>query len=99
MEASYYIKGQHPNSAIYEIHNPGVKFSDEDLIPDFPWLASPDVPASDKAVFILACAAQVASVEALRYGLISEKVARHQVTVAKKVKADMEGRWADTRTR
>ena len=97
MESSYYIKGQPPESAKFEIHNAGIKYSEQDLIPDYSWLAYPTVSAQDKSVFIMACCALVAAVEALRYGLIMQKSAEHTITRAKAVIKEMEKKYGDSR--
>ena len=97
MESSFYIKGQPPESAVYEIHNAGIKYSEQDLIPDYPWLDYPTVSAQDKSIFILACCALVAGVEALRYGLIGEKSAKYTISKAKKVIREMEKKYGESR--
>lgn len=89
MEASYFIKGQTPDSAIYEVHTSGIKFELGDLVSDYPWLGKPTVPVRDKSIFLAACCAQVAAVEGLRYGITSEKQAMHTITVAKGVIKEM----------
>lgn len=93
MKSSYYIKGQPPGSAKYEIHSAGIEFTLEDLIPDYPWLERSDVFAREKSLFLTACAAHVAAVEALRYGLIYKDQATHQIGKAKEVIREMEQKY------
>lgn len=81
MDASYYIKGQPPNAAIYHMHSAGIKFTDDELATDYPWL--PTVPVKGRASFILANAALVAAVEGIRFGIVSKEEGEYTLKIAR----------------